>query len=414
MAADLVLTNAALVLTDANVATNTADIDTLEAKTQTYTYDVVNNVVNIASRVNCNSFGAITFNGSLNQNNVNAQNDLFGNTYFHNHLRSANGAAIFAQDVDLTGNLTVGGTATITGATTANGTLTASGATTNLNSTTTQIGTSSAATLNTYATSNFYGPTTIRNNSTTSSGTISPYLNVLSIATNTNARKLQGITIGVEQILNNQSNCNIGYSYTSDGSTSNYGYLGLNTNTLNTIESLRWSPTKVSINTGSFETAGNTNIIGSLTCNTINNSGANNSAPLTITTTGTNNNIVITSVANTNLFGVAVKLNSNDVQIGSNQSAGAGNTILIGSTTSASICNIPNGIKTNTLTPFNTGNAVNINGLTLNIGTNEATLAINSINIGSVLSASVINLNGAVNTPFGINMTGVASIFSQF
>lgn len=398
VAADLVLTNAALVLTDANVATNTADIDTLEGKLSTYTYDVANNVVAIGSRLNANSFGGITFNGSLNQNSVNARNDLYGNTYYHNHLRSADGAAIFAQDVDLTGNLTVGGTATITGATTLNGGLTASGTTTNLNSTTTQVGTTSASTLNTYSTANFYGPTTIRNNSTTSSGTIAPYLNVLSIATNANARKLQGITIGAEQILNNQSNCNIGYNYVSDGSTSNYGYLGLNTNTLNTLESLRWSSTKVLVQTGNFEVAnnasvlGNSSVFGSFTTNTIQNTGVANSAPLAITTTGTNNNIVITSAANTNLFGTAVKLNSNDVQIGSNQGAGVNNTVLIGSTTSNTTTNIPNGIKTNTLSPFNTGNAVNINGLNLNLATSEATSSNNVITLGSINALTTTNV----------------------
>lgn len=383
-------------------------IDTLDGKLASYTYNLADNIVSIASRVNCNSFGAITFNGSLNQNNVNAQNDLYGNTYYHNHLRSANGAAIFAQDVDLTGNLTVSGTSTITGASTLNGNLTCSGASSSINSTAIQLGSNSTAILSTYATSNFYGPTTIRNNSTTSNGTISPYLNVLSIATNTNARKLQGITIGVEQILNNQSNCNIGYNYVSDGSTTNYGYVGLNTNTLNTIESIRWSPTKVSINTGNFEVANNASIIGSLTCNTINNSGAANSAPLAITTTGANNNIVITSVANTNLFGVAVKLNSNDVQIGSNQGAGVNNTVLIGSTTSNTTTNIPNGLKTNTIAGYNTANPINVNNPSINIGTNQGIAAANTINIGSYTSGSIIGLNGIIL----VNgyMTGITTI----
>jgi hypothetical protein len=55
-----------------------------------------------------------------------------------------------------------------------------------------------------------------------------------------------------------------------------------------------------------------------------------------------------------------------------------------------------------------------LNSNTIQIGTNQATLAINTITIGSIASASLINLNGIVSTPFGITMTGASSIFSQF
>lgn len=366
IAADLVLTNAALVLTDANVATNTADITTLETKTQTYSYDVANNIVNIASRFNANSFGSITFNGSLNQNSVNAQNDLYGNTYYHNHLRSANGAAIFGDALSASSTLDVTGVSTLNGVVNINNSL------------------------------NIYNVNTqIRNNLTTASGTLAPYFKIQNISTNNNAFKLQGMIIGKENIFGTeQSNCNLGYNFVSDGSTTNYGYLGLNVNTANnnTLECIRFSSAKTTIQTGNFEVVNNASVIGSITCNTINNSGAANSAPLAITTTGTNNNIVITSVANTNLFGAAVKLNSNDVQIGSNQGAGVNNTVLIGSTTSNTTINIPNGIKTNTLTPFNTGNAVNINGLNLNLATSEATASNNVVTIGSINALTTTNV----------------------
>ena len=49
-----------------------------------------------------------------------------------------------------------------------------------------------------------------KNTSTTSSGTIPPYLSVLSTIDNANARKLQGILIGRES-NSQESNCNIGY-----------------------------------------------------------------------------------------------------------------------------------------------------------------------------------------------------------
>ena len=138
--------------------------------------------------------------------------------------------------------------------------------------------------------------------------------------------------------------------------------MGLNANTAanNTLECIRFSPSKVTINNGSFETAGAAQILGDLTSNVIKNS---NTANMTITSTGAYN-MVLTSGQNLNLFANsgAVKLNSNDIQIGSNQGV----------------------------------------------------LAINSITIGTVASASIINLNGIVNCPFGFNMSGASSIFSQF
>ena len=281
----------------------------------------------------------------------------------------------------------------------------------NHTNTTMQIGTNSASILNNYSSSNFYGPVVIRNNSTSSSGSISPYLNVSSIVTNTNARKMQGICVGVEQLLANEANCNIGYNFISNANTGNYGYLGLNVGSFNVYESIRWSPAKVTISNGSFETSGAAQILGDLTSNVIKNSGT---VGMSITSTGLYN-MVLTSGQNLNLFANsgAAKLNSNDIQIGSNQAGNVNNTISIGTTNSGSVCNIPNGVKTNNITPFNTANSMSINGLTINIGCNESILppAINVINIGAVASASIINLSGIVYSTFPINTT---SIFSQF
>ncbi len=407
VAADLVITNAALVVTDANVATNTADIDTLEAKTQTYSYNVGTNIVTIASRLNATSFGDLNFTGDLNQTYQASKNNTLRNpTYFQHNIELQNNKGFL---IDAGSSFENNGTTTTNGTLSAAGTFTASGATTNLNSTTTQIGTTSASTLNTYSTSNFYGPTTIRNNSTSSSGTIDPYLNVYSIATNTNARKLNGICVGVESLLANEANCNLGYNYVSSSSANNYGYLGLNIGSFNVYECLRWSPSKVSISNGNLEVTNNSTILGSLTCNTLQNSGATNFA---ITSTGAANNLVLSSANNLNLFGTgAIKLNSNLVEVGTNQGTAANNVISIGTVNSLSVTNIPNGIKTNYINPYNTAVAVAVNGLQINIGANETTLSLNTINIGSLTAASIINLNGIINTSLPIVST---NIFSQF
>jgi hypothetical protein len=59
--------------------------------------------------------------------------------------------------------------------------------------------------------------TTIKDLSTSNSGTISPYLNIISSSNaNSNVRKLQGLIVGVEaSLLATQINCNLGYSFTS-------------------------------------------------------------------------------------------------------------------------------------------------------------------------------------------------------
>jgi hypothetical protein len=82
--------------------------------------------------------------------------------------------------------------------------------------------------------------TTIKDLSTSNSGTIAPYLNIISTNSNSNVRKLQGLIVGVEASpLATQINCNLGYSFYSTTSLNNYGYLGLNVGAT-PIESFRW------------------------------------------------------------------------------------------------------------------------------------------------------------------------------
>jgi hypothetical protein len=131
--------------------------------------------------------------------------------------------------------------------------------------------------------------------------------------------KIRGIQIGKEQVLNNQSNCNVGYNYVGDGNSQNYGYLGLNVNTLNTIESLRWFDGGCSLPVGDLTISSGklTLTSGSVNTNTINNQSSN----LSINSTGTN----------------TLSLNSNTINIGTNQGLLAGNTINTGALTTVSL-----------------------------------------------------------------------------
>jgi hypothetical protein len=329
-ASAITATNVIVTAHGVSIAAIEGDITALQGKTQTMTYDVNNNVVNFASKLTANSYGGIscdslTVEGGITQTGSGAiENTLIHTTNFINWLNMKNGFGINIQD---NGAIIVSGVATV------GGNFTCSGSQANINATTTQIGTSTASTLNVYSNANHFGNLKIRNNSTTASGLIPPYQQVVSIGTNTNAKKLQGIQVGVENLINNEANGNIGYNYVSDGSTSNYLYLGLNPQTFNVIEGLRVYPNKTQISNGNLE------VLNSVNVNSINNYNSN----LVLNSTGTNN----------------LQLNSDTIQIGCNQ----------------------------------------------------ATLAVNSITIGSVASASVINLNGIVNSTFPINTT---SIFSQF
>jgi hypothetical protein len=57
---------------------------------------------------------------------------------------------------------------------------------------------------------------------------------------------------------------------------------------------------------------------------------------------------------------------------------------------------------------INSTNNVEINSNQINIGTNQPSLIFNTINIGSVLSGSQINLNGIVNSTFTFNIGQVS------
>jgi len=386
-------------------------IDALEGKLTTYTYDATNNIVAITSRLNANSFGDLNFIGDLNQTyQANKNNTLRNPTYFQHNVELQNNKGFLID---------IGSTFENNGISTLNGNLTCTGATSNFNSTTTQIGTSSASTLNIYANPKIYNVNTqIRNNLTTASGTLAPYLKLENIATNANSFKLQGVAIGKENIFGTeQSNCNMGYNFVSDGSTSNYGYLGLNVNASfnNTLECLKWSQSKVSISSGNLEVLNSASVVGTLTSNTINNTGVANSAPLTITATGTNNNIVITSSANTNLVATtAIKLNSNDIQIGSNQSAAANNTITLGSVSSLTTTNVPYLFKTNSITGYNAATALSLNNGVINIGYNQGIAANNTVNIGAITSNTQVNINGVLTINYNLGSINVNSVLSQF
>ena len=169
---------------------------------------------------------------------------------------------------------------------------------------------------------NITGNTIIKNTSTTSSGTIAPYLSILSTNLNTNNRKIQGLLIGKEQLVNNEEcNCNVGFNY-AFGGFENYGYLGLNVNTNDTREAFRWFETGCSLPTGDL-TVGEGGIVissGDIKVNTINNRSTN-----------------------LNINGsYALNINSNTINIGTNQGVvpPAFNTINIGNVASLSVINL--------------------------------------------------------------------------
>jgi hypothetical protein len=171
-------------------------------------------------------------------------------------------------------------------------------------------------------TCNISGNTIIKNMSEITSGTIAPYLSILSTKLNTNNRKLQGLVIGKEQLLaNEECNCNIGFNY-AFGGFENYGYLGLNVNSTDTRESFRWFETGCSLPTGDLTVSEGGIIIssGDIKTNTINNRSQN----LNINSSYTLN------------------MNSDTINIGTSQSVvpPAFNSINIGNVASLSIINL--------------------------------------------------------------------------
>lgn len=111
--------------------------------------------------------------------------------------------------------------------------------------------------------------------------------------------------------------------------------------------------------------------------------------------------------------GAQTNLNSTNTQIGT----GSAQTLTINASTLIPASNLTlqfGSLKTNSIQNYNSGslsidcsgNSLQLNSQTINIGTNQGLLAINSINIGAISSASIIYLNGIVNSSFPINTTG--------
>ena len=227
----------------------------------------------------------------------------------------------------------------------------------------------------------------------------SPLLSILLPISVTASRNLQGLLIGREQTLAQESNCNVGYNYIADGDFGNYGYLGLNVNTLNLKESFRWFSTGCSIPTGNLTISeGNLTVTaGNVSMPTGNLSLTNGDITLT------NGEINLTSGDLNIVSGDAVLSNGN-LTLGAGD-IGVNNGDL----------NILNGeLKTNTISKYSgttldinsngIGSILNLNGPTVNIGYNQGLAAVNTINIGSTTSFSTINLNGLVVSAFGFNI----------
>ena len=117
--------------------------------------------------------------------------------------------------------------------------------------------------------------------------------------------------------------------------------------------------------------------------------------------------------------GAQTNLNSTNTQIGT----GSAQTLTINSSTVIPASNMTfqyGSLRTNSIQNYNggslsvdvSGNSLQLNSQTINVGTNQGVAALNSINIGALTSASIINLNGIVNC-YSLNMTGLG-IFSQF
>jgi hypothetical protein len=283
-------------------------IDALETKTTNQSFNLALNTTYITGTLSLTTVRMNSLDSGILQT-ANQSVVFIGETEIRNDFRVKNG---FGASID--GGIVQNNNSanTFAGSLTVNNNLqcndfTSGGTNTNINSTN----------------CNITGNAIIKNTSTSSSGTIPPYLSVVSTTTNANARKLQGILIGREQGTNNQSNCNIGYNLINNANAGNYGYLGLNVYTTNVIESFRWFEGGCSVPVGNLTvSSGNLTITsGELKTNTINSSSTN---------------LEIKSVNDINI-------NSNTINIGTNQPALIFNTINVGSITSGSRINL-NGV----------------------------------------------------------------------
>lgn len=257
------------------------------------------------------------------------------------------------------------------------GNLTCSGTNTNINSTN----------------FNITSITNIKNIST------SPLLSLLLPTSIQAARNLQGLLIGREQTVGQESNCNVGYNYVSNGNLNNYGYLGLNVNTANLKESFRWFDGGCSVPVGNLTISeGNLTVTaGNISLPTGNLSLTNGDITLT------NGEINLTS-GDLNVVGGDAVLSNGNLTLGAGDISVNNGDL-----------NIFNGeLKTNTISKYSgstldinsngVGSILNLNGPTINIGYNEGLAAVNVINIGSTTSFSTINLNGLVVSAFGFNI----------
>jgi len=282
-------------------------IDGLETKTTNQSYNLALNTTYITGTLSLTTVRLNSLDSGLLQT-ANQSVVFIGETEIRNDFSVTNGFGMSCDGGIIQNNNSQN---TFTGGLRVNNTLesndfTSGGSNTNINSTN----------------CNITGNTIIKNTSTTASGTIPPYLSILSTKLNTNNRKIQGLVIGKEQLIaNEECNCNIGFNY-AFGGFENYGYLGLNVNTNDTREAFRWYETGCSLPTGDLTVSEGGIVVssGDIKVNTINNRSTN----LNITSSYTLN------------------MNSNTINIGTNQGVvpPAFNSINIGNVASLSVINL--------------------------------------------------------------------------
>jgi len=289
-------------------------IDNLETKTTNQSYNLALNTTYITGTLSLTTVRLNSLDSGLLQTE-NQSVVFIGETEIRNDFSVKNGFGISCDGGIIQNNNSQN---TFRGGLRVNNTLqcddfTSGGTNSNINSTNTNINSTNC---------NISGNTIIKNMSEISSGTIAPYLSILSTKLNTNNRKLQGLVIGKEQLVaNEECNCNIGFNY-AFGGFENYGYLGLNVNTTDTRECFRWFETGCSLPTGDLtvSTGGIVISSGDIKVNTINNRSTN---------------LNINSA-------YALNMNSDTINIGVSQSVvpPAFNSINIGNVASLSIINL--------------------------------------------------------------------------
>jgi hypothetical protein len=289
-------------------------IDNLETKTTNQAFNLALNTTYITGTLSLTTVRLNSLDSGLLQT-ANQSVVFIGETEIRNDFSVTNGFGMSCDGGIIQNNNSQN---TFRGGLRVNNTLqcddfTSGGTNANINSTNTNINST---------TCNITGNTIIKNMSEITLGTIAPYLSILSTKLNTNNRKIQGLVIGKEQLVNNEEcNCNVGFNF-AFGGFENYGYLGLNVNTNDTRECLRWFETGCSLPTGDLTVSEGGIVIssGDIKVNTINNRSTN-----------------------LNINGsYALNINSNTINIGTNQGIvpPAFNTINIGALASLSVINL--------------------------------------------------------------------------